>query len=365
MLHPIQYSWLLRVASLAYLVRDVLRKRRQQVVRAAEQRLAFYDAIWRSAAAEVGADVATPCHGVLELTLDDAQVKVRANYTCLDDPVTLFVAGNKPWVHQRLAENGLPTPEYLVFDTSQMREAVAFLESREAPCVVKPAAGTGAGQGVTAGIRTRWQLAAAVVKAIRYHHQVVLEQQVPGHNYRLLYLDGVLLDAVHRCPPTVIGDGRQTIRSLVREENVRRQAGWQVAQVLLQIDADMRQTLAKQGLTLRSVPAVDQPVVLKTVINENAARENQSASDQLCAEVIAAGAEAAKVLQVRLAGVDVITSNPTVALEEADGVILEVNTTPGLYHHKQGADCPVSVPILETMLRERQCHPHDAGCYGD
>ena len=291
---------------------------------------------------------------VLEVACEDARVKVRSNYTTLDDPVTLFVAGNKSVVHRRLAEHGLPTPDYAEFTLPRIGTAVKFLEQTEQACVVKPAAGTGAGQGITTGIRRPTQLARAAALAARFHRDLIIERQIAGENYRLLYLDGVLIDAVRRHPPTLIGDGKSTIRSLLHEENRRRLAGWKTAQALLRIDSDMKQTLFDQHLSLRCVPAAGLRVQLKTVVNDNAARDNEPVVGQQCPEIISCGRLAGEVLGVRLAGVDVITTDATRSLRDTCGVILEVNTTPGLYHHKRGDSCFVATLILDAMLKERQ-----------
>src|SRR5688572_32104639 len=45
---------------------------------------------------------------------------------------------------------------------------------------------------------------------------------IAGASYRLLYLEGRLIDAVRRDPPTVTGDGYSTIRRLIAHENRRR-----------------------------------------------------------------------------------------------------------------------------------------------
>ena len=83
---------------------------------------------------------------------------------------------------------------------------------------------------------------------------------------------------------------------------------------LLTVDLDMRRTLARQGLSLRSVPPRGAEVVLKTVINENRGADNRSAADVLCDPVITDGARAAEAVGVRLAGIDLITRDPRVPL---------------------------------------------------
>jgi glutathione synthase/RimK-type ligase-like ATP-grasp enzyme len=66
-----------------------------------------------------------------------------------------------------------------------------------------------------------------------------------------------------------------------------------------------------------------------------------------------------KALRVRLAGVDVITPDPTLPLSEAGGVVLEVNAPPNFYYHyhKRGGAYPVARHVLEHLLKTR----HAAG----
>jgi cyanophycin synthetase len=238
-----------------------------------------------------------------------------------------------------------------------MDRAIAFMESSPRECVIKPAKGTGGGRGVTTGIRRRLHLALAAASAAVYGDDLLIEEQLEGDNYRLLYLDGVLLDAFVRKPPTAVADGHSTVFRLVRRANAERlRHGFVLSQVLLSVDQDMRRTLAKQRLSLRSVPPEGTVVTLKTVVNENCGADNTTATDLLCDSIIEAGARAADALEVRLAGVDVVTRDPAVPLEESGGAVIEVNTTPGFYYHyhKRDGAFPVAVHVLQKLLAD---HP--------
>jgi len=225
--------------------------------------------------------------------------------------------------------------------------------------VIKPAGGTGGGLGVTTGIRTRWQLARAAFAAAGHGGDVLIEEQVEGSDYRLLYLDGVLIDAVMRKPPTLIADGRSSLLQLIRGANAERASrGAEVAQNLLTFDMDMKNTLAKQGYTLASVPTAGTEVTLKTAINENSGDGNIGVRALVCDAVAEAGARAAALAGVRLAGVDVITRDPRVPLSESGGVILEVNSPPGYYwhYHKHDGVFPLAVYVLRSLLGVPQTH---------
>ena len=125
-----------------------------------------------------------------------------------------------------------------------------------------------------------------------------------------------------------------------------------MSQALLTVDMDMRRTLARQGLSLRSVPAEGTTVTLKTAVNENAGADNSTVTHLLCRSVVEDGARAVRALGVRFAGIDLITPDPGRPLAEAGGVILEVNGTPNLYfhYHKRDASFPVAVHALRRLL---------------
>jgi cyanophycin synthetase len=349
--------WLLKVLHLLSLARAYLWHEDRGRQEAGTHLVAFYDRVWREAAARLGATYTPLGAGFAEIVLGGIQTRVHGNTCPVDDPVTLALASNRALTHQFLARDGLAVPRYAEFTLATIEQAIAFMESAPHECVVKPAKGTGGGRGVTTGIRRRGHLALAAAAAAVYGDELLIEQQLEGDNYRLLYLDGKLLDAFVRKPPTVVADGRSNIARLVKRSNAERlRHGFGLSQVLLSIDMDMRRTLAKQRLSLASVPPAGTVVTVKTVVNENCGSDNATATGLLCDAIIEAGARAADALQARLAGIDVVTRDPSVPLEESGGAILEVNTTPGFYYHyyKRDSAFPVAVAVLQKLLAD---HP--------
>jgi D-alanine-D-alanine ligase-like ATP-grasp enzyme len=342
----------LRAMALGQRLRHGLRRRCLSTKHMRAERTRFYRRVWREAAESLGADVHNWAKETLAIRLDGRATYVDCNCTSIDGPATLQRAGNKPLVAKRLAEDDLPVPAWRQFSLSSVADALDFMRAGR-DYVVKPACDTGAGHGVTTHVRSRSDLFRAAARAAVFGRDLSIEEQVEGGNYRLLYLDGILLDAVLREPPTVTGDGRSTIRALVERANQMRLAsGAAAAQTLLSCDLEMQQTLARQGLTPAWVLRAGQIVRLKSVVNDNSAAENFPASHLLCHAVIDAGARAAAAIGVKLAGIDVITPDPSRPLEEVGGVILEVNTTPGLYYHyhRTGEPKRVAVDILSHLL---------------
>ena len=333
-------------------LRSLWRRTRPAVRQAKRQRADFYREAWESAAAAKGATVRRLTDDLLELTLDGDRIRVFRNYTPLDDPNTLRLAGDKALVLKLLEEAELPVTVHRTFRMKNLTPALEFLADSDSPCVVKPAGGTGAGQGVTTGIGKRSQLVrAAMSTGVLPGKTLLIEREVPGENYRLLFLDGELLDAVRRRAPSVTGDGSSSIRKLIERSNEERlERGVAVAQTVLEIDRDLRQTLDRQGLTLDQVPDAGTEVTLKTAINSNSAAENESVLNEVCAAIVASAARAVELVGARLAGVDIITTDLASSLEESGGVILEINTTPGFHfhYHRRGVPLPVAEHVLDA-----------------
>lgn len=314
---------------------------------------AFYERIWREAAKQLGASFRPIGSGFAEIQRGNVSVKIRENTCPIDDPVSMALAADKSLTYRLLEEAHLPTPRHAEFQYNAIGKAIEFLESTSQPCVVKPTTGTGGGRGVTTNLRTRSQLLLAAAAADVYGDDLIIEEQIQGDNYRLLYLNGECIDSFQRRPPTVIGDGKSTVSRLVRLANEDRlRSGSEISDVLLDVNLEMRRTLAGQGLTLNSVPSLGFEVVVKNVVNENRGSDNISANHLLCPSIIESGARAAQAVGLRFAGVDIITRDPSVPLWESGGVILEVNSPPNYYfhYHKRDESFHVAEQVLQWLL---------------
>jgi cyanophycin synthetase len=354
MSHPLSLSRpVLEALHFIALGKGFLRYRNPRRRRAGGSRKAFNEQAWREAAVSLGASWRPLGSGFCEVVLGDRRTRVFDNMSAIDDPVTLGILHDKPLTHRILSEAGLRVPPHVAFTLKDIAPAAEFLQAAGAECVVKPATGTGGGAGVATGIRTRWQLARAAAAAAVYSDHLLIEHQVEGDNYRLLYLDGVLLDAYVRKFPSVLADGRSSVAALVRQANEERLAqGSGVSQALLTVDLDMRRTIARQGLSLRSIPPAGTTVRVKTAVNENAGSDNTTVMGTLCRSVVEEGSRAARALGARFVGVDIVTPDPRLPLAEAGGVILEVNGTPNLYfhYHKQDASFPAALHALSRLF---------------
>jgi cyanophycin synthetase len=318
-----------------------------------------YEEMWRDAADEIGAQVRKIDGGFLEFTKGDTRARVWNHVVPLDDGVTLKLSLDKTLVHRLLADAGLPVPRHVEFDAANPRPAQELLAASPGPCVVKPVT-SDAGSGTTTGIRTPLHLRRAILRASRLDGRLLIEQQAPGYAHRMLMLDGELLDVVGGgpLPPHVEGDGRSGIGALVNAENDRRmeRAAGRGRPQLLHVDLDCLFTLEAAGLSLRSVPKAGERVQVKTAVSHNAPHENEGIlrDGNISEALVAEARTAVEVLGLRLAVVEIVTPDTSVALKDAGGIVLEVNGPPGLHYHYNIREpekaVRVAVPILRRVL---------------
>jgi D-aspartate ligase len=314
-----------------------------------------YERIWLEAADALGADIEQLAPGLFELSRDGVSTKVFDQMVPLDDAVTLRVALEKPLVHRMLRAEGLPIPDHLEFGARDLTPALEFLAGVGAPCVVKPAAGTGGGFGTTTGVLRAPQLMRARLAAAAASERLLIERQSPGAVFRMLLLDGELLDVVRSLPPRLIGDGQRTIEALIAAENQLRVAASGAAGLsLLGVNLDVLIALEEAGLRLNSIVPAGQSIALGSVTNVNAAADNESFRGDIAPELIEAARRAQKAVGLRLAGVDLITTDPSRPLAETGGLINEVNGTPALHKHYLVADpdgaTRVAISVLDRLL---------------
>lgn len=320
-------------ARLFKICRDKLNLSRQFYV---QQRVPEYREMWRAVSEAIGAKFILVKDDLWEIELRDKKTRILNYKLELDNPVMLEMAGMKPLMYRLLKQNGLCSPEHLVFTLEELDAARPFLRDHGKGCVVKPAQGTSSGQGVTTHVLTSKDLRQAAVLASLYCPELIIEPLIPGESYRMLVLNGKMIHAVCRRGPRLCGDGVSTVSELVGADNHRRRCS---GEIILDIDRDCLFTLGYQNLTLESVPEENQEFILKSINDPLGKRAevrtvyNKVVTELLCRSLIDDVESAARILRSEFVGVDIITTDPTVPLEKSGGVISEVNTTPGLHHH--------------------------------
>ncbi|MDH4334834.1 MAG: hypothetical protein OEW24_06185, partial [Chloroflexota bacterium] len=321
-----------------------------------QHRVDQYRSMWQQVAAAQGGTFSELASDLWQIEIGARRVRVLNHELEFDNPVTLGLAGRKPVVHRLLDSAGLAVPGYAVFTLDHLDEARRFVERHPMGCVIKPAGGYG-GKGVTTHVQRPGEVRRAALLASLYDTELLVEAMVPGESYRLLVLEGKVIDVVGRRGPRIEADGASTVRQLIAAENRRRRT---VQSPPIEIDRDCLFTLTSQGLTLESRPKAGRVLLAKSIADrgrryvEVRTVYTQPADDLICDSIRHDAETAAAVVGSDFLGVDVITPDPSVPLRESGGVINEVNTTPALHHHydaSRQAYPDAAVLILQALLR--------------
>jgi len=293
----------------------------------------YYRDLWQKVAENLRADISHDTFGYSRIERDGLVTFVKQYNVMLEDHLMLKVMGNKGLTYSLLSEMGAPLARHRLFSMQNLKVAEAFLE-KEKTVVVKPSSGTGGGRGVTTGIHSISQLTSAARLAARFDDTLIVEEQLQGASFRLLYLDGEFIDAIRRDPPVITGDGLNTIRKLVHMENARRKNLMPFTALSpLVLDKDARNWMRETGLSLGVIPAIGEVVQIKRAVNENDRNSNVNVTTRIHKDIIKKCGDLVRRLGTKFVGVDLICKDITQPFDPENCRISEVNTTPGLHHH--------------------------------
>lgn len=242
------------------------------------------------------------------------------------------IAQDKELTKKLLAAAGVPVPEGRVVRSEE--EALQAMRELACPVVVKPRDGN-QGKGVTVNIVSADHLEIAFRAARQFSSNILVEKFIPGHDHRLLVVGDRLIAAARRDPPHVIGDGTHTIRELVEEINrdPRRGEGHATSLTKIRLDEIAFARLRVQGYEADSTPPKGARVVLRNNANLSTGGSATDVTDDVHPDLAARAIEAAQMVGLEIAGVDVVCETVQRSLEDQGGAIVEVNAAPGLRMH--------------------------------
>jgi len=261
------------------------------------------------------------------------------------------IAQDKELTRTLLRSIGIPTPEGRSVESAE--DAWEAAEDIGLPVVVKPQYGNH-GRGVATNLQTREQVVAAYEAARQEGRSIVVERHAPGDDYRMLVVGGKLVAAARREPAHVIGDGQSTVQKLIDKvnEDPRRSDGHSTSLSLIKIDPVALGVLMDQGMTPDTIPPVGKKVLIRRNANLSTGGTAADVTDQVHPDVARHAIEAARIIGLDIAGVDMVVQDISQPLQGQRGVIVEVNAGPGLRMHiepSSGSPRPVGESIIEMM----------------
>lgn len=265
--------------------------------------------------------------------------------------ISADLAQDKDLTKKILEQNFLPVP--LGFIALSEEEVVANLYDLTPPYVVKPLDGNH-GRGVCLNLNSLEEVKEAFHFAQEMSEEVIVEEMCAGSDYRILVLDGKLIAAAERKPPSVIGDGEKTLTQLIDilNSDPARGAGHDNVLSKIEIDHIVENHLKKLNISLNDVIEKGRVVKLRENANLSSGGTASDVTDIMHPEVVALCERASRIVGLDICGIDLIHKDITLPVS-AGAKIIEVNAGPGIRMHiapSEGKGRPVAEMILEKIM---------------
>ena len=241
------------------------------------------------------------------------------------DAVASVQASNKLVIKRQLLRARVPVPPYqLVVNEEQALAAAQLLGW---PVVLKPI-DQSLGKGVTANIWRPVDLLRAYRQAREFSVKpLLLERHCKGDDHRIVVIDGEVVAALTYRYVEVRGDGFQSLGQLI--ERARGLCADPEAAALYGQDRESRRLIDDQGLSLDDVVESGRVVRLRSRLNPPPHTGRMvDVLETLHPELAQLAVRSAAALGVRLAGLDVITTEASRPPLETGAVVLELNPRP-------------------------------------
>ena len=155
--------------------------------------------------------------------------------------------------------------------------------------------------------------------------------------------------------PCVIGDGKSTIEQLTAEVNKDPRRGYGHENVLTRIDLDdhTEKLLALHGMSASSVPPKDEVIYLKATANLSTGGTADDVTDSVHSFNVFLAERISRIIDLDICGIDIMTDDSSIPLNESGGAVLEVNAAPGFRMHLDptgGIGKNVAEPVVDMLF---------------
>ncbi|HYK02604.1 MAG TPA: cyanophycin synthetase [Thermoanaerobaculia bacterium] len=300
--------------------------------------------------------------GIPFLRLDDLNLvqlgyganarKIQATIASTTRFLGVEIAGNKDTTKAILGFHGVPVPGGDV--TRDVEEGLSIAGRIGWPVVVKPLDASH-GRGIVTNIRTEEEFRTAFEDAKEYRQSIIVERFLPGRDFRMLVINHKFVAAAERVPAHVTGDGTHTIEQLVElaNEDPRRGYGHEKVLTKIKIDAATLRLLHLRGMTPDSVPETGEVILLKTTANLSTGGTSVDITDRVHPHNIEMAERISRLVDLNIAGIDVVAPDLETPVLENGGGIVEVNAAPGFRMHTAptiGKPRPVGEAVVDMLF---------------
>lgn len=259
----------------------------------------------------------------------------QATRTSADTYISPLIMENKVVTKLLLNEAGITVPKGITVRCLQ-EAADNHTVFSDGDIVVKPKS-TNFGKGVVILKKpfSREEFLNAVEAAFEYDTSVMIEEFIPGREFRFLVIGGEVAAVLHRVPANVEGDGVHTIEELVQEKNKDplRGKGYVTPLEKINLGETEKEYLRIQERNIGSIPEKGETVFLRENSNISTGGDSIDFTDEMPGEYKKIAVDAARAVGARICGADIIIDDIHAIPERNNYGIIELNFNPALHIH--------------------------------
>lgn len=269
-----------------------------------------------------------------------------------------YTSCNEKHISKRLLRAvGLNTPKWQEFyEGSTEADIRKYCKNLNFPVVIKPFRGSH-GRDISVGVTNIDTVVPIVQKLQREYSIVIVEEYFEGTEIRLIATRKQFLAATLRRPASVLGDGKSSIRELVKKENdLPHRHASNTDKVLrqLRLDEPELETLKEFGYSPDDVPEKDCRILLRRVSNISAGGDSIDVTTDVHPSVQQIAIDCVNAIpELPFGGVDFISIDYTTEQTARSYTVVEINSNPmiGLQRLPYlGESRNVAVAILKEIF---------------
>jgi glutamate--cysteine ligase/glutathione synthase len=259
----------------------------------------------------------------------------QATRTSADTCIAHFIMENKEVTKTILSEHGINVPESATVKTVDEAEK-KYPEFIDKDIVIKPKS-TNFGEGITIlkKLRSEKDYMLGIKQAFSYDRSVMIEEFIPGKEYRFLVIGDTVAAILHRIPANVVGNGSLNIKELVDEKNKDPMRGKDYVTPLEKIVLGTfeKNYLRSQGKDINYVPVEGEIIYLRENSNLSTGGDSIDFTDNIIDNYNEIAVKSAKAVGAKICGADIIISDVNAKPNKNNHSIIELNFNPILHAH--------------------------------
>jgi GNAT-family acetyltransferase (TIGR03103 family) len=284
--------------------------------------------------------------GELRLSLGGRSVLTLESLSEFTSAVALSRCDDKRVTRRIVERAGVRVPRGARAGEGALDDARALLAD-VGQVVVKPARGE-QGKGITVGVTDVEALERAIALALQFCPDVLVEELVPGDDVRVVVIDHEVVAAAVRRPAEVVGDGRHSVRELVRSTSRRRERATG-GESTIPLDDTTAEVVTSSGHGMDDVLRDGERLRVRRTANLHTGGTIIDVTHRLHPDIAAAAVRASRAIGIPVTGMDFMVPD----VEGPDHVFIEANERPGLANHEPQPVVERFVDLLFPETRRR------------